>query len=416
MEIDYLKKLQEAMAGQDDGDVMSPALEEVMPVEAIQASNEADDTPIITEKKIDNVNEQAESPYMKSSEETAPEYDEVAKYKELMDKYESELNEKAEPESGDQFMNWLTAGGQVADIMNRDAGRDVSGVKYWDDKISKGKAQKKKEKLSGIEKLQGMQSGYKKLKDLKVKKGEKVYQTRSGLVKVGSDGKVESIYKDPYMETTGKVREESLNLRKDKFSDTKIQKSQDDAAKAISSLRTTDTWKSAEKAVSNIPEIEILLDDAYNNGGQSLAMLGPRVAKGIAGEVGVLTEQDVTRYVKNPSLVGGMLDTMAKLKAGKITEASYENLKRLLEISKKTASEKLNTAIDREAILLSRREGIPFEDAKYMLDAAYKVSPSEKISKPKSEYVTVIAPNGEEARVKRDKVKKYLDKGATIKE
>jgi hypothetical protein len=276
------------------------------------------------------------------------------------------------------------------------------------------KAAKKKMDLGGLQNLQKMYQDYMdsqgkgKQKDIE----GKVFQTRSGLVQI-KDGKPEPIYKDPYMDSTSKVREESLGLRQDKFSHTKAQKGQDDAVKAIDSLRKTDTWKSAEKAISNIPEIEVLLDDAYKKGGQSLAMLGPRVAKGIAGEVGVLTEQDVTRYVKNPELVGGLLDTLKKAKSGQITEASYKNLKRLLQLSKKTATDKMNSAIDREAILFSRRENIPFEDAKFLLDSAYKRNTEDKTVKSvkyDGKKVRVQLPSGKIGKVGKDKIKALMKK------
>jgi len=220
------------------------------------------------------------------------------------------------------------------------------------------------------------------------KPSKKIYQTRSGLVEIGEDGQPKPIYEDPYMKSTADIRKESLGLRSDKFTEKKKQKLQDDAEKAIKSMRGTDAWKDSEKALSSIREVDLLLEDAHVKGGQSLSMLGPRIAKGIAGEVGVLTEQDVTRYVKNPQLVQGILDTKAKLMEGKLTDESYENLKRLLEVSKRAAEDKRRSAVDREARLFARREGVPFEDALYMIDEAYNVVPAEqrKSEKKDSEY------------------------------
>lgn len=167
----------------------------------------------------------------------------------------------------------------------------------------------------------------------------------------------------------------------DQFGEKKIQKSQKDAEKALEMLRKKESWKSADKTLSEVPTLVTLLEDAYKKGGQSLAMLGPKVARSIAGEVGVLTEQDVTRYVKNPELVAGFMDTIKELSEGKITEASYNNLKRLLEISKMEAERKQKESIEREAILFSRREKIPFEDALSLLDANYNREDSNVDSK-----------------------------------
>jgi hypothetical protein len=192
------------------------------------------------------------------------------------------------------------------------------------------------------------------------------------------------------------------------------QKFQDDARNVLKDMRQTDTWKTAEKTLSEIPTMENLLDDAYQKGGQSLAMLGPKVAKGIAGEVGVLTEQDVTRYVKNPQLVQGLLDTVKKLKEGKVSEASYENLKRLMEISRKEAQEKMNRAIDRESELFSRREGIPYEDARFYIDAEFK-KPSAKStsSDPRRESMIEKAMEKYPGRT-REQVIKALEKTGAL--
>ena len=193
------------------------------------------------------------------------------------------------------------------------------------------------------------------------------------------------------------------------------QKAQDDARTALKDLRATDTFKSAEKTLVEIPTLNNLLEDAYNVGGQSLSMLGPKVARSIAGEVGVLTDQDVTRYVKNPELVGGMLDTLAKVKDGKISEGSYENLKRLLEIAETEAKSKMSVALDREAELFSRREGISKEDAMFLLDKNFK-KPQKEDEVSLGESVIMEAPNGQRRKVKKENVQKYLDKGAKIVE
>jgi len=136
-------------------------------------------------------------------------------------------------------------------------------------------------------------------------------------------------------------------------------------------MRGTNTWKAAEKTNSSLPGMRKRLDDAYVNGGNTLSMLGVDVAKGIAGEVGVLTDKDVVRYVKNPALIPGLLDTLMRLKSGKISKDSYDNLKRLMDISEKDAIDKMDKAVMREALLFSRREKISLSEARYLLDEEY---------------------------------------------
>lgn len=207
----------------------------------------------------------------------------------------------------------------------------------------------------------------------------------------------------------------------------KMAKFEDDASKAVSALRQTDTWKAAEKALAEVPTIKNLVNDAIKNGGQSLAMLGPRIAKGIAGEVGVLTEQDVTRYVQNPALVPGMMDTLAKMKSGKLTEASGENILRLLDIMEKESNAKIAAATAREAKLFAKRQGIPIEDAMYFIDESYdnasrvgektdeyEIKETGKLPESNVSTVLMKSPDGQTARVKADQVEKYKAKGAII--
>jgi len=142
-----------------------------------------------------------------------------------------------------------------------------------------------------------------------------------------------------------------------------------DAQRTLKDLRSTEEYKSSVKMSTQVPVIRKLIADANISGGQSLSMLGPKVAKGIAGEVGVLSEGDVTRYVKDPSLAGGMRDTLAKLKSGKLSDVTAENLNRLLDIMDTHAKEKIAEATKREATLFSRRSGMSVSEAMYKLDA-----------------------------------------------
>lgn len=176
-------------------------------------------------------------------------------------------------------------------------------------------------------------------------------------------------------------RKDELTRREEKDRKDVEKTFRSEARNVLKDLRATETWKSSEKASNAIDEISPLLEDAYKKGGQSLAMLGPRIAKGIAGEVGVLTERDVTRYVQNPTLVGGIMDTAAKVSQGQLTDVSYENIKRLLEIVKKESSRKREDAIKNEAILFSRRNGIPYEQARTYIDSEFNPQGTQLSSK-----------------------------------
>jgi hypothetical protein len=178
---------------------------------------------------------------------------------------------------------------------------------------------------------------------------------------------------------TPKLASEKESRLGDKQAFTKEQKFQDDARNALKDMRQTDTWKRSEKTLNDIPGLKNILNDAYKKGGNSLAMLGPKVARSIAEEVGTLTEGDVTRYVQNPSFYGGIKDTLSKLSSGKLSKESYNNLLRLLDISEKEAKRKRALAIDEGAKVFASRENIPLDEAKKYIDTSI----FKDIKKPK---------------------------------
>lgn len=177
------------------------------------------------------------------------------------------------------------------------------------------------------------------------------------------------------------ARSEKVQAEKEKrsvrnFTHKKEQKFQDDIKDTIKMTRGTKAWQQADEAIAEMPTLRVLLDDAKNKGGQSLAMLGPKIARSIANEVGVLTEQDVTRYVKNPELVQGLMDTKDKWVSGKLSEASYENLSRLLDIVEETAKRKKYEAIKKDAELFARREKMELKDVLPYFNAQVDKIPS----------------------------------------
>ncbi len=108
----------------------------------------------------------------------------------------------------------------------------------------------------------------------------------------------------------------------------------------VKEIKGGQTYTGAEKTLANVPTINALIRDALKKGGQSLSMLGPVVAKALAGETGVLTDQDVIRYVANPALIGGIKDWIARYAKGQTSEESAKNLLRLTEIMEKEAKQK----------------------------------------------------------------------------
>lgn len=131
-------------------------------------------------------------------------------------------------------------------------------------------------------------------------------------------------------------------------------------------------FKKAQETLGAVDRIAELAKDAKSNGGQSLAMLGPQIAKGIAGEVGVLTEQDVTRYINDPSLAGSLRDKLLKAKAGKLSEVSYDNLMRLTDIMQKKAKDARDKTYASYATRLARNsKDLTYEEAYKKMNPEY---------------------------------------------
>lgn len=171
-------------------------------------------------------------------------------------------------------------------------------------------------------------------------------------------------------------------LSRERFNDKRGEDAERKKATIIKMVEANPVYKKSQEALSEVDTIKNLLDDAYSKGGQSLAMLGPKIAKGIAGEVGVLTEQDVTRYVKNPSLVGGLMDTLAKMKSGKITGESKENIERLLDIMSKESLRRQENVINNVTSRYSKiTKDFTEKDAKNIFSAPTSSTNKTPISK-----------------------------------
>lgn len=157
------------------------------------------------------------------------------------------------------------------------------------------------------------------------------------------------------------------------------------AFKYQQSAESSPLYKSGIGVINEMPQLKALLDDAYKNGGQSLAMLGPRIAKGLAGEVGVLTEQDVTRYISNPALARSILSKGEKAFEGKLTAQDYSNLVRLGTIMEKNAQQKMDKAYKQAATKLHRNLGIPMDEAELLVNPNLDEQTKSVLSEPHAE-------------------------------
>lgn len=131
-----------------------------------------------------------------------------------------------------------------------------------------------------------------------------------------------------------KRRDRSLDLQLDRFFDKQSEDGERKRIIATKAIENNPEFKLSEKVLGSIPEVRATIEEAYANGGTALAKLGITIAKSY-GEVGAMTERDVTRYIQDPSVWGTIRDTLTKWKSGKLTGVTKESLERLIDIAEK---------------------------------------------------------------------------------
>ena len=177
--------------------------------------------------------------------------------------------------------------------------------------------------------------------------------------------------------------------------------------------------KKAEEQLAAANGIKLLVDEAAKKGGQAVAALGPQLAKAM-GEVGALTESDVTRYVKNPQIAAGIMQTMDKSLKGKLSPQDAENITRLVGILGKKAEDSRAKAYDlkvKQAQNTLKNEGIEPSFIKEAIDPfGYSGSNQSLQPQPASDTVKVRAPNGQVKLVPRSKLDAALKAGGQLAE
>jgi len=206
---------------------------------------------------------------------------------------------------------------------------------------------------------------------------------------IGYSGKVDGLSEELIKKNfSGFLRKSETELQRkreerlsDKFGYQKAEKFENDAEKAFNDMNKDPVYSQSKQMLSETRSVRDLIEDAYSKGGPSLAMLGSKLAKGVAGEKGVLTDQDVVRYLQSAGLLNQAQDIFAKATEGKLSEVSKENLTRLMNIVEDATKVKMDNVINERAMLFSRRENIPYEDARFLIDSQFqkntKISPNE---------------------------------------
>jgi hypothetical protein len=308
-DIDYLKKLQEAMAGNDPDVMLS---ESEASAEQPIVNQPVEDVPVNREpaESVDMEELEAE---LGTVSEAPKELDAKAKYRELIKQYEESLNKKREASSDDKVMNWMTAAGQVADVMNRDANRPTSGVQYWGDKQSKRQEAEDKEKRAGLQQLQKMYQNYMNLDKKKdgmtdyQKKNLDIQKRRLDLIE-GKEGRLTK--KDAFKEEVGNRLSDKEVLAVNAFDDgVRILDDIDNLLKNTNVKDDLGPYASRmEEMQRYVPGME--RDEAFVKTQQLVGIQLADYVKSISGAQ--VSEQEAQRLLKN---IPNMTDKPASFKA-----------------------------------------------------------------------------------------------------
>lgn len=116
-------------------------------------------------------------------------------------------------------------------------------------------------------------------------------------------------------------------------------------------------------------------------GGNTIASsaMGAKMAKAM-GEVGVLTEEDIARYVRSGKLTQGAADKLLKWKNGVPSDATLDEIEQISKAMKGSFDTRIQPIYNRYVNILSRNYKITPEDAAMRLDVPYSGITGKKVA------------------------------------
>lgn len=315
---------------------VDPALQAPEEVETVAnaargiASAEA--TPVISDMETEQANQDAKSPNMKTKQELAEdqmpsELDEnIAKYKQMLSEKPKELTWK------DKLADYLSA---AHNIMN----------------YSQGSPQKMMS-LGHVDKLRAQQSAQRKEKLGNQKTLIDLLRRKQELDKKGQLSKKDQEYLDYYKSSLGlrKKQLEATNKRQQKSFEQKDVdrklKAEDKIYKVIADYEKHPMVKELDKQGLSFDQADSLIEQMREGNQVALGALGTKMARAM-GEVGVLTDMDVKRYVQAQSLVQKAQDMYGKNFKGKLSPETIKDIEEVTAKMKKGFSKKRKSLYDR---------------------------------------------------------------------
>ena len=137
--------------------------------------------------------------------------------------------------------------------------------------------------------------------------------------------------------------------------------------------------KEMNKQNISLDSVNEMADLARKGNTVSSSAMGIKAARAM-GEVGVLTETDISRYVRSGQLNRKAADTLSSWTQGKPTQATLQEISQIMTVLKNLHNEKIQPEYDSYVNRLSRNLGIPPEEAAYLMDVKYGGTSKNKSS------------------------------------
>lgn len=185
-----------------------------------------------------------------------------------------------------------------------------------------------------------------------------------------------------------KYRSDSLALRSEKvdtFQGQREKEREDRINRTVlnysNALENNSLLKKLREQEFSIDQVDDLINLVNSGNTVASSAMGTKMAKAM-GEVGVLTESDIKRYIMSGKLAQGAADKLTKWIKGKPTDATMEEIGQISSVLKNNFSSRIQPIYDRYVNRLSANMNISKEEAARRLDVPIFGSRSQAMEIP----------------------------------
>jgi hypothetical protein len=135
-------------------------------------------------------------------------------------------------------------------------------------------------------------------------------------------------------------------------------------------LEKNPTVKGMRTQDVSLGQMDNVINLAKQGNTVAASAMGTKMARAM-GEVGVLTDSDVKRYVQSGQLARGTGDKLSRMMQGRPTDATLEEISQIAAVLKNSYASKVQPVYDTYVNRLSRNLNITPEEAAFRLDVPY---------------------------------------------